>query len=161
MHDDEVGAEMALDQRARELRERPFAPEQVAHWKTVLRQVKPDLAATVKWRREELGWSQARLAAELESSVGLKLDPSAITRIEQARRDVRADELWALAVVLREPLGSLIHHATEVLAAEELLEFEQSRLEVMERGLRSREQELEEQRAVVRRLRRAVRNESD
>lgn len=58
-------------------------------------------------RREELGWSQTRLADEAKA-LDLHLDGTAITRIEGGKRSVRLDEAWALAAVLRMPLEGLL-----------------------------------------------------
>jgi len=50
-------------------------------------------------RREELGWSQRQLAEALHT-VDLRLDPSAITRIERGTRDVKLSEAIAIATIL-------------------------------------------------------------
>jgi transcriptional regulator with XRE-family HTH domain len=49
--------------------------------------------------REEKDWSQRRLAELLEEA-GVRLDPSAITRIERGSRDVKLREATAIAYVL-------------------------------------------------------------
>lgn len=50
--------------------------------------------------REEKQWSQKRLAEVLLQGAGIKLDPSAITRIELGERDVKLQEAVAIAGVL-------------------------------------------------------------
>ncbi|WP_421876788.1 helix-turn-helix domain-containing protein [Mycolicibacterium wolinskyi] len=57
-------------------------------------------------RREERGWSQRQLA-EMLHAVDLRLDPSAITRIERGTRDVKLTEAIAIASVLEFDLESI------------------------------------------------------
>jgi transcriptional regulator with XRE-family HTH domain len=56
--------------------------------------------------REGRSWSQRRLATELANH-GLKLDPSAITRIENGQRAVRLGEAATIAAVLEMPLADM------------------------------------------------------
>ncbi|MEN4399366.1 helix-turn-helix transcriptional regulator [Mycolicibacterium senegalense] len=56
--------------------------------------------------REHRRWSQRRLADLLEQ-VGLRLDPSAITRIERGTRDVKLAEAIVIANVLEFGLDSI------------------------------------------------------
>jgi transcriptional regulator with XRE-family HTH domain len=58
----------------------------------------------VREKREEKEWSQRRLAELLEEA-GVRLDPSAITRIERGTRDVKLREADAIASVLGFDLG--------------------------------------------------------
>ena len=60
----------------------------------------------MKTAREARGWSQRQLA-ELLAAVDLKLDPSAITRIERGSRDVKLSEAIAIAGVLEFRLDEL------------------------------------------------------
>jgi transcriptional regulator with XRE-family HTH domain len=53
----------------------------------------------VREARERRDWSQRRLA-ELLDEAGVRLDPSAITRIERGTRDVKLREATAIASVL-------------------------------------------------------------
>ncbi|MBZ4620982.1 helix-turn-helix domain-containing protein [Mycobacterium avium] len=53
----------------------------------------------VRQHREAKSWSQRRLAQQLED-VGVKLDPSAVTRIERGTREIRLREAVAIAAVL-------------------------------------------------------------
>jgi transcriptional regulator with XRE-family HTH domain len=57
-------------------------------------------------QREHRRWSQRRLADLLEQ-VGLRLDPSAITRIERGTRDVKLTEAIVIANVLEFDLDSI------------------------------------------------------
>jgi len=58
----------------------------------------------VREKREQKQWSQRRLAELLEEA-GIRLDPSAITRIERGTRDVKLREADAIASVLDFDLG--------------------------------------------------------
>ncbi|MGD9619816.1 MAG: multiprotein-bridging factor 1 family protein [Mycolicibacterium sp.] len=60
----------------------------------------------MKEARESRGWSQRQLAGML-TAVDLKLDPSAITRIERGTRDVKLSEAIAIANVLEISLDLL------------------------------------------------------
>jgi len=59
--------------------------------------------------REDRKWSQRRLAEVLGAN-GLKLDPSAITRIERGQRDIKLHEATALASALRVKIDELVKH---------------------------------------------------
>src|SRR5512143_50681 len=56
--------------------------------------------------RERKGWSQRQLA-EMLYTVELRLDPSAITRIERGTRDVKLAEAIAIASVLEFALEAI------------------------------------------------------
>jgi transcriptional regulator with XRE-family HTH domain len=58
----------------------------------------------VREKREQKQWSQRRLAELLEEA-GVRLDPSAVTRIERGTRDVKLREAAAIAAVLGFDLG--------------------------------------------------------
>ncbi|MEC4763352.1 helix-turn-helix domain-containing protein [Mycobacterium sherrisii] len=60
----------------------------------------------VKKAREERKWSQRKLAEELDP-LGVKLDPSAVTRIERGSREVKLREAAAIAAALGVPLQDL------------------------------------------------------
>lgn len=66
------------------------------------------LGRRLKEVRDRRGLSQARLAEVVEQATGLKLDPTAITRIERGDRAVRLNEAVALSVVLGLSLDELI-----------------------------------------------------
>jgi transcriptional regulator with XRE-family HTH domain len=57
--------------------------------------------------RDEKEWSQRRLAELLEGA-GIRLDPSAITRIERGSRDVKLREATAIAHVLGIDLSDVL-----------------------------------------------------
>lgn len=57
------------------------------------------LGERVKLRRQQQGLSQAALAEALDEQ-GLRIDPTGVLRIEKGPRDVRVDELLALAAAL-------------------------------------------------------------
>lgn len=61
--------------------------------------VNEQFGAQMRRSRESRGWSQRQLA-EMLRAANLKLDPSAITRIERGTRDVKLSEAVAIASVL-------------------------------------------------------------
>lgn len=65
-----------------------------------------DFGARVKKARDALEWSQRKLAEELES-LGVKLDPSAVTRIERGTREAKLREAAAIAAALGVKLEDL------------------------------------------------------
>lgn len=65
-------------------------------------------ARRLRAERERAEMSQAALARLLAKRLGTKLDPSAITRIEQQTRAVRLDEAVAVAEALDLPLVMLL-----------------------------------------------------
>jgi transcriptional regulator with XRE-family HTH domain len=60
----------------------------------------------VRNARDERKWSQRKLAEELDK-LGVKLDPSAVTRIERGSREVKLREAAAIATALGVPLQNL------------------------------------------------------
>lgn len=60
----------------------------------------------VKNARDGRKWSQRKLAEELDK-LGVKLDPSAVTRIERGSREVKLREAAAIAAALAVPLQDL------------------------------------------------------
>lgn len=64
-------------------------------------------AEGVKSARAESEWSQRELAEELATH-GLKIDPSAVTRIERGTRPVKVEEAWIIAEVLGTTVGDLL-----------------------------------------------------
>lgn len=60
----------------------------------------------VKEARDKRKWSQRKLAEEL-AVLGVKLDPSAVTRIERGSREVKLREAAAIAAALAVPLQDL------------------------------------------------------
>jgi transcriptional regulator with XRE-family HTH domain len=67
-------------------------------------------AQRLRERREALGWSQTALAEALRAGTGglLKLDPTAITRIERGNRTVGLNEAVGFATVLGVGLDELV-----------------------------------------------------
>ncbi len=62
--------------------------------------------ARVRDARDGMQWSQRKLAEELER-LGVKLDPSAVTRIERGTREVKLREAAAIATALGVKLEDL------------------------------------------------------
>ncbi|MBB4856271.1 transcriptional regulator with XRE-family HTH domain [Mycobacteroides chelonae] len=60
----------------------------------------------VRQARAERDWSQRKLAEALDE-IGVKLDPSAVTRIERGNREVKLREAAAIAVALGVPIQDL------------------------------------------------------
>lgn len=60
----------------------------------------------VRKARDDRKWSQRKLAEELDR-LGVKLDPSAVTRIERGTREVKLREAAAIAAALAVPLEDL------------------------------------------------------
>lgn len=60
----------------------------------------------VRKARNDRKWSQRTLAEELDK-LGVKLDPSAVTRIERGTREVKLREAAAIATALAVPLQDL------------------------------------------------------
>lgn len=69
--------------------------------------IEPSFGEAVREARLEFGWSQQRLAERLSSN-GLKLDSTAITRIEKGQRSVRLSEAVTIAAELGIDLNELI-----------------------------------------------------
>lgn len=61
-------------------------------------------ATQMREQRARKEWSQRRLAEELKS-LGMKLDPSAVTRIENGQREPRYSEAVAIAAALQFPIS--------------------------------------------------------
>lgn len=66
-------------------------------------------AHRLRTERERIEISQAELARRVATILGTKVDPSAITRIEQQTRAVRLDEAVAVAEALDLPLIMLLN----------------------------------------------------
>lgn len=75
--------------------------------------VRSTFASRVRQVREGQGWSQEELARRL-SEVGLRLDPTAITRLERGERSVRVEEAVAVAQTLGVPLDELLQSSGRV-----------------------------------------------
>lgn len=65
-------------------------------------------ARRLRGERERLGVIQVELARRMSAFLGQKVDPSAITRMEQQTRAVRLDEAVAAAKSLGVPLAVLL-----------------------------------------------------
>lgn len=74
-------------------------------------------------RRESRGWSQRQLA-EMLHVVDLRLDPSAITRIERGTRDVKLTEAIAISNVLEFGLDEISYSPEERFLMREFSEIE-------------------------------------
>jgi transcriptional regulator with XRE-family HTH domain len=74
-------------------------------------------------RREQKGWSQRQLA-EMLHAVELRLDPSAITRIERGTRDVKLAEAIAIASVLEFDVGAIAFSPEAHFVMREMSEVE-------------------------------------
>lgn len=66
-------------------------------------------ARRLRAERERAEMSQASLAKKMAEHLGTKVDPSAVTRIEQQIRAVRLDEAVAASEALDLPLTMLVH----------------------------------------------------
>ena len=90
----------------------------------------------LKTARADLGWSQRRLAEVLQKS-GLKIDPSAITRIETGQREPKLTEAVAIANLLGLDLDTLTYtHSGDfrrgiALVLDNLIESRKSALRAM------------------------------
>lgn len=71
----------------------------------------------VREERESAGLSQTELARKLDGH-GLKLDPTAITRLERGSRAIRLGEAVAIAEVLGQPLPEMLRPRIESALAE-------------------------------------------
>lgn len=71
--------------------------------------------------RVKKGWSQRKLAEELEAASGLKLDPSAMTRMENGQREMKLNEAVAIARVLGIPMATVLTGKQEQLVRECML----------------------------------------
>lgn len=71
-------------------------------------------ARRVRELREQREWSQTLLAANLALSHGIKLDGTAITRIEKGARSIRLDEAVALAKVFGMTVDEMLRPALPV-----------------------------------------------
>jgi transcriptional regulator with XRE-family HTH domain len=65
-------------------------------------------AARLRQAREAAGMTQPQLADRLYEASGIRLDPSAITRIERGKRTIRLNEAAHLAVILDIRIGDLM-----------------------------------------------------
>ncbi|WP_221281123.1 helix-turn-helix domain-containing protein [Prescottella equi] len=75
--------------------------------------VNQQFGAMMRHARTELGWSQRRLADAL-GEAGMKIDPSAITRIETGQREPRLNEAIVIADLLNLKLTELSWSSTAV-----------------------------------------------
>lgn len=72
------------------------------HRRPYLEDVERIFGHYMRGSRMMLGWSQRELADHLEVEAGVKLDPSAITRIEAGARSVSLKQAFAISYVLDE-----------------------------------------------------------
>jgi transcriptional regulator with XRE-family HTH domain len=70
--------------------------------------VEPTFGKAVREARNEMGWSQQKLAERL-TLAGLRIDPTAITRIERGQRSIRLSEAVTIAAELGIDLNELLH----------------------------------------------------
>lgn len=78
-------------------------------------------AEAMRNERVNKGWSQRKLAEELETASGLKLDPSAMTRMENGQREMKLNEAVAIARVLGIPMATVLTGKQEQLVRECML----------------------------------------
>lgn len=78
-------------------------------------------AEAMRTERVTKGWSQRKLAEELEAASGLKLDPSAMTRMENGQRELKLNEAVAIARVLKIPIATVLTGKQEQLVRECML----------------------------------------
>lgn len=78
-------------------------------------------AARTRELRKGQGWSQPRLAEEIHSVGGRRLDPSNIARLERGDRRITLDEAHAVAAAL--------HSSVESMIGDALSQVDQERLE--------------------------------
>jgi transcriptional regulator with XRE-family HTH domain len=64
----------------------------------------------VRERRDTIGISQRRLSELLVEKTGVRLDPSAVTRIETGQREPKLSEALAIAQVLGTDIEDLVPH---------------------------------------------------
>lgn len=88
----------------------------------------------VRRAREDRKWSQRKLAEELDN-VGIKLDPSAVTRIERGSREAKLREAAAIAKVLQVPLEDLADSSNPRKLFESILESASGRSQVARNAL--------------------------
>lgn len=81
-------------------------------------------AEAMRNERSKKGWSQRKLAEELETASGLKLDPSAMTRMENGQREMKLNEAVAIARVLGIPMATVLSGKQEQLVRECMLWLE-------------------------------------
>lgn len=105
-------------------------------------------ARLLRRERERVRMSQAELARRIAQHLGVALDPTAITRIEQQTRAVRLDEAVAAAEVLQVPLI--------VLLSAEALQVNEAEIERHLMELAVAEREWEQARQKVARITRVV-----
>ncbi|MEU6263740.1 helix-turn-helix domain-containing protein [Saccharopolyspora shandongensis] len=105
-------------------------------------------ARRLRQERERLSISQAELARRIAKILGINVDPSAVTRIEQQTRAVRLDEAVAAAEALDLPLTLLL---SDDPAAES-----EARLQQYIAELALAQREWEKNRLEVQRLFRAI-----
>jgi transcriptional regulator with XRE-family HTH domain len=122
-------------------------------------------AARMRQARETAGMTQPQLAERLYEQSGIRLDPTAITRMERGRRTIRLNEAVHLAAILDMKLWDLVllpsmmagTHAKDMKARARAMAAEAARLDaqivkaeadavqahVRAADLRERRQELE------------------
>jgi transcriptional regulator with XRE-family HTH domain len=69
-----------------------------------------DFGNAVRKRRAALGISQRGFSELLMEKTGVKLDPSAVTRIERGQRELKLSEALAIATVLDVKVDTLTRH---------------------------------------------------
>lgn len=147
MQDDEVTEEPVPDYSLR-----PFTEDELADLRARLEGIPWEFRTALREHRESAGWSQARLAGEL-AALGMPLDATAITRIENGKRAVRIEEAWALAAALRLDLDALIYTLTTVMTTEERIYFAEHHLTWTRQQLTKAQREVAEDEAELERLR--------
>jgi len=118
---------------------------------TVAEMVEETFGQSVRERREQLGLSQ-RALAEMLGVHHLKLDPTAITRIEKGQRAVRLGEAVMIASALKVPLNYLLAERTTVNLLAEATRLQSLRDRARD-AMKEYERDLEAIRAQINRLR--------
>jgi transcriptional regulator with XRE-family HTH domain len=137
----------------------PLSDDDAARFAELLAEVEPTLREMIKDERETRQWSQARLARELKR-VGLRLDATAITRMEKGDRSIRAEELWALAVVFQVGVTELLAVATDAGGKRQRLENLQHQYDAARTQLRIQESELQDMLARIEALKADIAREA-
>lgn len=124
---------------------------------TVAEMVEETFGQSVRERREDLGMSQRELAEKLGVH-HLKLDPTAITRIEKGQRAVRLGEAVMIAHALKTQLNFLLARRTTANLLAEMARLQGMR-DTARDAMKEYERDIEALRVQIEKLR--VQGEGD